>query len=53
MDYFRAAGWGGQDVFVIPDLEMVIVFTAGGYDETRPLSVNDMIQNYILAAIIH
>ncbi len=37
VEYFRAAGWGGQDVFVIPELEMVIVFTAGGYYESRPL----------------
>jgi len=51
-EYFRAAGWGGQDVFVIPSLELVIVFTAGGYYDPRPLSVNEMIQDYILAAVL-
>jgi CubicO group peptidase (beta-lactamase class C family) len=51
VDYFRAAGWGGQDIFVIPDLELVVVFTAGGYHEARPLSVNQMIQYHIFAAI--
>ncbi len=51
VDYFRAAGWGGQDVFVIPDLDLVVSFTAGGYYETRPLSPNAMIQDYVLAAI--
>ena len=51
VEYFRAAGWGGQDIFVIPDLEMVIVFTAGGFYEALPLHVNDMIQNYILPAV--
>jgi len=53
VEYFRAAGWGGQDVFVIPDLEMVIVFTAGGYYETRPLSVTDIMEDHILGAVIH
>jgi CubicO group peptidase (beta-lactamase class C family) len=52
VEYFRAAGWGGQDVFVIPDLEIVIVFTAGGYYDPRPLSVNTLIQDYILRAVV-
>jgi CubicO group peptidase (beta-lactamase class C family) len=52
VDYFRAAGWGGQDVFVYPELELVVVFTAGGYDQTAPLNVNDIIEDYIFAAIL-
>ena len=52
VEYFRAAGWGGQDVFVIPELDMIIVFTAGGYEDTRPLSVDDMIEDYIFGAVI-
>jgi CubicO group peptidase (beta-lactamase class C family) len=51
VDYFRAAGWGGQDIFVIPDLGLVVTFTAGAYYESRPLSVNTLIQDHILAAI--
>ncbi|NNE48136.1 MAG: serine hydrolase [Rhodothermales bacterium] len=49
--YYRAAGWGGQDVFVFPELEMVVVFTAGGYYESRPLRANDIIEDYILPAL--
>ncbi len=50
VDYFRAAGWGGQDVYVIPELEMVIVFTAGAYHEAGALSVEELIEDYILRA---
>jgi CubicO group peptidase (beta-lactamase class C family) len=52
VDYFRAAGWGGQDIFVVPELDLVVVFTAGGYYQVRPLSVNSMIQDYIFAALV-
>ncbi len=51
VEYFRAAGWGGQDVIVVPELELVVVFTAGGYYEPRPLDVEDLIVDYILHAI--
>jgi len=30
-DTYYAAGWGGQFIFVLPDVDMVIVFTAGHY----------------------
>lgn len=30
---FVASGWGGQRIVVVPSLQMVIVFTAGYYDE--------------------
>jgi len=52
VEYFRAAGWGGQYVFVYPELDLVLVFTGGGYYETRPLDVNDLIEDYIFAAIV-
>ena len=51
VEYFRAIGWGGQNVYVFPELEMIIVFTAGGYYETKPLNANDLIEDYIFAAI--
>jgi CubicO group peptidase (beta-lactamase class C family) len=53
VDYFRAAGWGGQFVYVYPELKMVVVFTAGAYYETAPLNVNDIIEDYIFAAILN
>jgi hypothetical protein len=31
---------------------MIIVFTAGGHYETRPLDVNDLIEDYIFQAIV-
>jgi CubicO group peptidase (beta-lactamase class C family) len=52
VEYFRAAGWGGQDVFVYPELDLVVVFTAGGYDHTPPLRVDDLLEQYILPSII-
>lgn len=52
VEYFRAMGWGGQNVYVFPELEMMIVFTAGGYYETAPLNVNDIIEDYILEAVL-
>ena len=51
IEYFRAAGWGGQDVYVFPELDLVVVFTAGGFYDTRPLNVNDIIEQYIFQAI--
>jgi len=30
---FAASGWGGQKITVVPSLNMVVVFTAGYYDE--------------------
>ena len=49
--YFRAAGWGGQYIYIFPELDMIIVLTAGGYYENRPLNVNDLIEDYIFQAI--
>lgn len=52
-EYFRAAGWGGQEVFVYPELELVVVFTAGGYYDSSPLRVDDLLEHYILPAIVN
>lgn len=51
VDHFRASGWGGQEIFVFPDLQMVVVFTAGGFYEPRPLNVHDLLESYILPAV--
>jgi CubicO group peptidase (beta-lactamase class C family) len=51
VDFYRAAGWGGQYIYVIPQLDLVVVFTAGGYYETRPINFNTVIEDYIFAAI--
>ncbi len=52
VDYFRAAGWGGQFIYVYPALEMVIVFTRGAYYEASPLDVDDLIEGHIFNAIL-
>jgi len=31
VNLFQASGWGGQEIIVIPDLDMVVVFTGGNY----------------------
>lgn len=51
VDYFRAAGWGEQLVYVYPELELVVVLTGGAYYETLGLDVNHLLEDYILAAI--
>jgi len=33
IESFSARGWGGQSIIVFPDLDMVVVTTAGYYDE--------------------
>lgn len=49
--YFRASGWGGQEVYAFPELDLVVVFTAGGYYEDPALSVDDLIEDFILRAV--
>ena len=49
---FYAAGNGGQYIFIIPDLETVVVFTGGNYgnlNESR--KVFTMMSNYIIPSI--
>jgi CubicO group peptidase (beta-lactamase class C family) len=42
--YF-ASGWGGQCIFVIPNLDMVVVYTAGGFN------LSEMIEMVIIPAV--
>lgn len=48
---FFAAGWGDQYMFIIPDLDMIIVFNCGNYQVSARLSPFDLAENYILAAV--
>jgi CubicO group peptidase (beta-lactamase class C family) len=48
MPAFYAAGWGGQQIVVFSDLDMVVVSTGGNYVDPSP--VNEIINEYILPA---
>ena len=53
-DYFtyRASGAGGQNIVIIPELDMVIVITANIQVDSKDKSVTlDIIPNYILPAV--
>jgi CubicO group peptidase (beta-lactamase class C family) len=47
--YF-AAGFGGQFIFVLPELEMVVVFTAGGFQDANYDPVLQAMNQYVLPA---
>ena len=46
---YAAGGWGGQHIMVLPELDMVVVFTGGNYLTRRPPYL--ILENYILPAI--
>jgi CubicO group peptidase (beta-lactamase class C family) len=46
---YRANGWGGQSIMVFPELDMVVVFTGGNYDEKSKLF--EIIEKYVLETI--
>jgi CubicO group peptidase (beta-lactamase class C family) len=46
---FYAAGWGGQRIAVLPELDMVVVLTGGNYVGATP--VDEIIQEYVLPAV--
>jgi CubicO group peptidase (beta-lactamase class C family) len=49
-DTFYAGGWGGQNIFVFPELNAVIVTTGGTYtSSTRTMS---LLERYIIPALI-
>jgi CubicO group peptidase (beta-lactamase class C family) len=45
---FKAIGWGGQEIFVIRDLAMVVVFTGANYVGNVPC--DEIMQRYVLPA---
>jgi CubicO group peptidase (beta-lactamase class C family) len=48
--YF-AAGWGGQFIFVLPDLDMVVVLT-GGQFEGGYQGFHDIVNDHVLVAAL-
>ena len=49
-DMFSAGGWGGQNIFVFPDLNAVVVTTGGTY--TRSTRTMSLLERYIMPALI-
>lgn len=47
-----AWGYGGQFIFIFPDLALVSCFTSGNYINDLAVQPFDMIKNYILPAIL-
>lgn len=45
---FRANGWGGQVIMILPEKEMVVVFTGGNYTSRSRLF--KLLEHYILPA---
>ena len=49
--YFMAIGSGGQEISVFPDLEMIVVFTAGNYEHEFTIHPYDIYVSYILPSV--
>jgi len=47
---YRANGWGGQTIMVLPDLDMVLVFTSGNWAKKSRLF--KIVEEYILPATL-
>jgi len=48
-DMFFAGGWGGQNIFVFPELNTVVVTTGGTY--TRSTRLMSLLERYIIPAL--
>jgi CubicO group peptidase (beta-lactamase class C family) len=46
---YAAGGWGGQHIMVLPEANMVVVFTGANYNSRRP--PYKILENYILPAL--
>jgi CubicO group peptidase (beta-lactamase class C family) len=46
---FQASGWGGQEIIVVPELDMVVVFTGGNYVVKK--HIHKMLEKFIIASI--
>lgn len=48
---FFASGWGGQNIIIIPDLNLVIVTTAGNWYEVERISPFSIVSDYIIPSV--
>jgi CubicO group peptidase (beta-lactamase class C family) len=49
LNMYRANGWGDQAIIVLPELDMVVVFTGGTYSSKSSLFA--LIEKYVLPAV--
>jgi CubicO group peptidase (beta-lactamase class C family) len=50
-DAYIAAGWGGQFIIVLPEREMVVVMTAGDFENEDYDALVGLVDDYILRAV--
>jgi CubicO group peptidase (beta-lactamase class C family) len=48
---FFASGWGGQLIIIIPQIDIVIVFTGGNYYTSEKISCYSIVEDYIIPAL--
>ena len=50
-----AAGHGGQRIFIVPELDMVVVFTSGYYDDNQLGATHtyEILKRYIVPSVFH
>ncbi len=48
---YAANGWGGQRIIVLPEHDMVVIFTGGSYWQAPFMSPHEIMVDYILPAI--
>jgi len=46
---FQASGWGGQEIIVLPRLDMVVVFTGGNYVVKK--HIHEILERFVLPAL--
>jgi CubicO group peptidase (beta-lactamase class C family) len=51
-DSYFASGWGGQNIIVLPSLNVVIVTTAGNYYDPEVISPFTIVSDYILPSVL-
>jgi CubicO group peptidase (beta-lactamase class C family) len=49
---YAAWGWGGQGLVVMPELDMVVVFTGGSYWEPARLSPHEIMEISVLPSVV-
>ena len=48
---YAASGWGGQEIIVMPEHDMIVVFTGGSYWGAPLLTTHEMMIGYIIPSI--